>query len=172
MKEIKRFYYSGSDEIQIVDYDSIADNAFENETTLKKIFSAGNIKNIGECAFSNSEKLEVFTSEVSSVKNNFQCLEKNSLIINNNILRIKYRAFKGCLKLHTFNMDIQDKQFEKIIIEKEAFAGCCSLRNVILSGNNIQIADNAFDGCPNVMLISNNDSVEQYAREHGLKYKK
>ncbi len=69
----------------------------------------------------------------------------------------------------------EDKNVKnKIVIEKEAFSGCKSLRTVVLLGNGtFDIDDNAFAGCDTdrlVFVVTDGSGAERYAREHGFRW--
>ena len=83
-----------------------------------------------------------------------------------NTIEIHTESFSKCTKLHTVIIS----QFKKIIIEAFAFSGCCNLRNFEIQADDIEISDSAFEGCPNLTLISNCDFVERFSREHSIKF--
>lgn len=186
MKVLKRFYYATSDDITLGDINVIHENAFENDATINRVF-APNVHTIGAKAFMNCEKLGVFSLDLKilefdalvfpRIKNNSGDEGKKENANNQNkYIHIQYQAFKGCSQLSCVILNEHNKTVgkytprTKVIIENEAFAGCYSLRTVVLYASDVQIADNAFIGCPNVVFVSRSKDVERYARENNFKY--
>ncbi len=88
-------------------------------------------------------------------------------------LNVQYHAFKDCSKLHTVVFPKTEKE-KKIVIEKEAFSACSSLRTVVLCGDgDFEIDDYVFSGCNTdrlVFVVSKESGAERFAREHGYRW--
>lgn len=84
---------------------SIADNAFKNNKTLKKVVIRGNITSIGKNAFSGCIKLSSVTigADVTEIKDSaFQgCKELKKVVIPAGVTQIGKKAFYKCSKLKT-----------------------------------------------------------------------
>ena len=57
-------------------------------------------------------------------------------------------------------------------IGARAFANCPNLRKVVISSANVTIADDAFAGCTDLLIVApKNSTAHQYAKAHGLEFR-
>ena len=57
-------------------------------------------------------------------------------------------------------------------IGTRAFANCPNLRKVVISSANVTIADDAFAGCTDLLIVApKNSTAHQYAIAHGLEFR-
>ena len=55
------------------------------------------------------------------------------------------------------------------IIGSRAFAGCAALQRIIVPASVTQIAPDAFEGCPDVILeVADGSYAHKYAAEYGI----
>lgn len=192
MKKITRFYYAEStndNEFRVVaingDILVIGENAFENDETVQKVVLPKNVNTIEKNAFKNCKKLQVVKfrnveNEESKAKDeevNYateKINDEETTPTTETTIIIQYQAFKDCAKLHTVIFPKIETN-KRLVIEKEAFSGCTALRTVVIpcdQNAEVQISDDAFYGLNNVVFVTENPCVEQFAREHELHYVK
>ncbi|MCF0121781.1 MAG: leucine-rich repeat protein [Lachnospiraceae bacterium] len=167
---IKRIYYSDNGIFKIPNNVSeISNEAAAFDTTVKTIgLGQQSIKFGGKafyqtsvekvCGLDGNKELDAkmfLTDEAQSLKNEAD-----------NTIEIHTESFSKCTKLHTVIIP----KTKRIIIESFAFSGCCNLRSFEIQADDIEISDSAFEGCPNLTLISNCDFVERFSREHGIRF--
>ena len=90
------------------------------------------------------------------------------IAFNNSLTTIEALAFANC----NLNTVIISKTVK--FIETSAFEGNIGLQQVIFehSANDIiYLNDNIFNKCPNVTIISKNDSIAEYAKRNKLKFR-
>ena len=130
--------------------DSIGNDCFNGCTELRNIdISKHNISSIGALAF-------------------YNCLSLRHIVFNNSLTTIEALAFANC----NLNTVIIPKTVK--FIETSAFEGNIGLQQVIFehSANDIiYLNDNIFNKCPNVTIISKNDSIAEYAKRNKLKFR-
>lgn len=120
--------------------------AFMNSQYLNSILLPSNISGIGECAFKGCKRLEwVILCEIESIPKSM---------------------FEGCAALRSI---ILPKRLNKI--ESRAFADCTELKTIYISAGVKEISDDSFINTPKLeFVIENNEYVEMYCKERGLKY--
>ena len=115
---------------------------FKNCTKLVSVeFTyAYNVASLGESMFEGCTALKTIDlSTLVSLKemqaNAFKgCTSVESFTFNDNFLAVGKSAFEGCTSLYSVDFGTSDKsQFTQI--DERAFAGCSSLRRIILRGN-------------------------------------
>lgn len=192
MKKITRFYYAEStndNEFRVVGIDGdilvIGENAFENDETVQKVVLPTSVNTIEKNAFKNCKKLQVVKfrnveNEKSKAKDeevNYateKINDEETTPTTETSIIIQYQAFKDCVELHTVIFPKIENN-KKLVIEKEAFTGCTALRTVVIpceQNAEVKISADAFYGLNNVVFITENPYVEQFAREHELHYVK
>lgn len=174
MKRIIRYLFAPEKNICLKDVCGIGDSAFANEPMVEGIVLAKDIRYIGKQAFENAMQLKVYTTrDINSLYGESVSAaifkDEQEGIDSRDSIQIQYRAFKNCKNLLCLDLDITG--IKRVEIEKEAFSGCHSLRTVVITDvDTVTIADDAFDGCPNVVFVSRSKDVERYARENNFKY--
>ena len=113
----------------------IADSAFENKTSLKKVTIADSVTSIERYTF-------------------YGCSELTSLIIPDSVIIIGEYAFYGCSKLTT--LTIPDSVTS---IGTTAFFGCKGLISITIPDSVTHIRDHTFTGCKGLTSITIPDSV-------------
>lgn len=188
MKKLTRFYYAESandNKLRVVvingDISTIGKNAFENDETVQKVVLPKNVNTIEEKAFKNCKEFQVVEFENVKINENKAKYateeikdKKTTSTKTESTLAVQYQAFKDCAKLHTVIFPKIESN-KKLLIEKEAFSGCTALRTVVIpceQNAEVQISDDAFYGLNNVVFVTENPCVEQFAREHELHYVK
>lgn len=149
----------------------VARKSFKNADSVECV-SFEKCNKIEEFAFEDCKDLKSVLWQESKNESSEKSQETGSIkgveISGLSTLIVQHAAFKNCSKLQTV---ILPKSTDKITIEKEAFAGCGSLRTVVFYGSwNVDISDDAFLGCSNItFLCIYGSSAERYAREHGFR---
>ena len=113
----------------------IAANAFEGNTTIKRITMPNSINDIGTRAFADCTALE-------------------SITIPTSVTNIASYAFSGCTSLKTVTLHSKVE-----VIGNNTFEKCSSLRSITLNSGLKTISDNAFDYCTALESISIPDTV-------------
>ena len=113
----------------------ISANAFEGNTTIKRITMPNSINDIGTRAFANCTALE-------------------SITIPTSVTNIASYAFSGCTSLKTVTLHSKVE-----VIGNNTFEKCSSLRSITLNSGLKTISDNAFDYCTALESISIPDTV-------------
>lgn len=109
------------------------------------------------------------TIEMSAFENcsDLVILQTNTAQNNDNEdnLSIQVRAFRGCSALTTL---IFNGKYKRVVIERDAFSYCSSLRTIEIDFEEIEIHEGAFDGCNDVTFVINksNASFDSFCREH------
>lgn len=180
---IKHFIctFNTNSKIEFNDIETVSSKAFMNDTTIVHVSFDDKLKKIQQSAFENVENLEIV--EINSPKSLFYQNDKdsndtgrNNLVLvqtyfsterKQKRLEIQTHSFKNCLKLHT----VIFPKVKEIIIEKEAFAGCESLRTVVLIANKVTFTENPFYDCKKDLcfVCNKNSSVDKFARENGFR---
>ena len=183
--ELNYFVFTWDDEdkeLEFKNVDSIASNAFQNVSILKRVFFKENLNRIGKEAFKNCVDLDVFYCEKDAFlketvnediyvinpekKNNGEQNKKEIKTIPDFI--IESLAFSNCKNLHTVVLP----ERQTFVIEKEAFAGCSSLRTVVCFAEKIDFTGNPFESCPETLSFvgKKGSSLERFARENGYRF--
>lgn len=155
--------FKNADSVEVVIFDKcgrIEEFAFENCTELKTVI--WNVEK-DECIDDSRTPRDNEVSEREQTGNDLGIMSPKV-----HELTIQHGAFRNCSKLQTVILpDVSGR----IVIEKEAFAGCGSLRTVVFFGSrNVEVGEDAFVSCSKVsFLCSCGSSVERYAREHGFR---
>lgn len=153
----------------------VGTKAFANEATTECVLFDQHATVIGESAFENCKELQFVQWTRNGEMLAFESTEDESKRMDNLFdvaekLTVQYRAFKDCGKLYAV---VFPKINGSLIIEKEAFAGCTSLRTVVLPWNGtFDIADDAFLGCDKdklVFAVTKGSKAENFARQHGYR---
>ncbi|NLL55875.1 MAG: leucine-rich repeat protein [Clostridiales bacterium] len=141
---------------------SIADYAFNQNISIKKVSLGPGIEKIGKYAFANCISLTTFTSgslltliKQGGFKN---CVNLTSVTLNDGLKTIETFAFDNCVALTDIILPDTIKT-----IGKYAFANCLSLANVELGQGVEVIMDNAFENCISLVSISIPNSVKEIA---------
>ena len=141
----------------------ILDNAFENDTNIRKIVMPNTITSIAERSFYGCQNLEEieFSNNITSIgKYAFSyCTNLTSIILPEKLDIINESAFNDCNNL-------TEVKFNKALtsIRASAFYGCKYLVNIILPENLSVIAQSAFANCElmqNVYFEGAEDKFEQ-----------
>ena len=75
-------------------------------------------------------------------------------------------AFEGC------SFDSFEVAAGTTMIGARAFANCTSLRKIVIHAKNVTIADDAFAGCTDLLIVAHKGSTaHQFAKEHGLEFR-
>ena len=126
--------------------DNIADYAFEECTSLKKVTFPEELKKIGVGVFKNCIKLEdlclpIWLNKIDDYA--FQgCKSITDFFIPDDVKIIGNHAFEGCLKLNDLDLPNNLRS-----IGDRAFGCCCDLETIIIPQSVITIGNGAFDGC-------------------------
>ena len=92
--------------------------------------------------------------------------EPNTLILPDSLIAIKAEAFKGV------NAEAIVLPDGATTIGERAFANCTELAIIHMPDSIKSIADDAFDGCENVIfLCASANAAAAYAEEHGIAYR-
>lgn len=145
---------------------------FENETIRQlSFYDATQLRSLGDFAFARCTKLEAvnITSSIQemgiSVFDGCTALEYVRFR-NGSVKDIPAQAFYGCTALKTAVFEN-----EPTAIGRLAFAKCAALEAVEIPESVTFIADNAFDGCDNLVIYCTSGSTaRQYAAAHNIRY--
>ena len=123
----------------------IADSAFKNKTSLKKVTIANSVTNIWNSAFSG-------------------CTGLTSITIPDSVTSIGDSAFEGCTGLTSIT--IPDSVTS---IDFWAFRNCTGLTSITIPDSVTSIGDSAFSGCKNLTVKAIDGSyAAEYARKNKI----
>lgn len=146
----------------------IAELAFYNCRSLKKISIPNSVKNVGKSAFENTAWYNSRPNGVvyaGKVAYKYKGTCPASVTLKNGTVGIANSAFYKCKALKSINLGNA-----VVWIEDEAFDCCKSLRSVILSDTVKWIGDFAFSGCPSLKSITIPRSVQIISSGLGESY--
>lgn len=155
---------------------SIAESAFVySDVEIKRFLFKGSYSIIGEKAFKGYGELtmvifgEPGTDETLADKEK-SILKNLALTTANGDFTIQANAFKDCAKLATLVLPKVDDD-HKLVIEKDAFCGCGSLRTVVALCDTIDFTGNPFADSPEhlTFVCKENSEVARFARENGYR---
>ncbi|MBR6079279.1 MAG: leucine-rich repeat protein [Treponema sp.] len=179
-------------ELEFKNTKSIAAKAFQNASIVKRVFFKENLSKIGKEAFKGCDDLDLFfcekdtflqPTENKAKDNEIYCIkstEKNKNSNSDTTFTIESLAFSKCKNLHTVILP----DCKKLVIEKDAFDGCSSLRTVVCFAEEIDFTENPFESCPETLTFvgkreenkeENKDEnktseLERFARENGYRF--
>ncbi len=157
----------------------IADSAFKNKTSLKKVTIANSVTNIGNSAFYGCSGLTSITipDSVTSIENYafYKCTGLTSIMIPDSVTSIGPYAFNGCEYVTYISAPMRYltknslSQFPQLLtvkiadgcktIEKNAFSGRTDIKNITIPDSVTSIENSAFSGCTGLTSIMIPDSV-------------
>ena len=136
----------------------IADSAFKNKTSLKKVTIANSVTNIGNSAFYECSGLTSITipDRVTSIGDyTFDgCCGLTSITIPDRVTSIGKAAFLYCSNLSSIT--IPDRVTS---IGEYAFYGCTGLTSITIPDSVTSIGDRAFRNCTGLTSVTIPDSV-------------
>lgn len=185
--ELSYFVFTWEDEdedkeLEFKNVNSIASKAFQNVSILKRVFFKENLNRIGKEAFKDCVDLDVFYCEKEAFLK--ETAKKNIYVINHekkndggqnkeekkiiSNFTIESLAFSDCKKLHTVVLP----ERQTLVIEKDAFDGCSSLRTVVCFAEEIDFTENPFESCPETLTFvgKKGSQLERFARENGYRF--
>ena len=109
---------------------SVADNAFKNNKTVKKVIIGDNVKTIGANAFMGCSNLQTVT-------------------MGKNVTKIKSKAFYKCTKLTSITLPSK-----LTTIGNYAFYKCTSLKKITIPSKVNKIGKQAFYGCKKLKTLT------------------
>ena len=136
--------------------DTIGDSAFSQTFALRSFVVGGNISSIGSSVFSNSalQKIE-FKGDVGTIgRYAFQSYNLSEIVFRGKLDSIEPYAFYGS---GITKIALPDNLTN---IPAWAFGNCISLREVTLPASLNVIADSAFTGSMQILLVYNRSNVE------------
>ena len=136
---------------------NINQSAFENCSELENLIIGKNIEENKESDESNKNSIKEGEIRLS----NFVIEEVNA------DFTIQKDAFKNSLKLKTIILP----KCERLVIEKNAFSGCETIRTVIALCKEIDFTENPFEDCSEnlTFICYKNSEIERFARENGFR---
>ena len=172
--DIDYFVFSISDYQDVNDHtfpdiEKIGNSAFANATDVTSVVFGSKLKEIGADAFADCENLELFCCKNDLLNNDSDFVEFcSSSKVSTNTFTVKSRAFNSSMKLHTVILP----DCNKLVIEKDAFKKCSSLRSFVCFCRDVIITEDPFKDCPQELtFICLKDSpLEKFAREHGYRF--
>ena len=137
---------------------------------VEKILLTGCSPNIGEKAFEDCGELNAVIFGELGKDDPAGNLRNLKLSDVERDFTIQAGAFKGCSGLATLVLPKVPKE-HTLVIEKDAFFGCESLRTVVAICGKIAFTGNPFDGCSDhlTFVCEENSEVERFARENGYR---
>lgn len=132
---------------------SVADNAFKNNKTIKKVIIGSNVKTIGANAFMGCTNLQTVTigKNVTTIKSKafYNCTNLRKVTMGKNVTTIKSKAFYKCTKLTTITIPSK-----VTTIGQQAFYKCTSLKKITIPSKVKKIGAKAFYGCKKLKTIT------------------
>jgi hypothetical protein len=177
--ELSYFVFTWEDEdLEFKNVDSIASNAFQDVSILKRLIFKEKLNRIGKEAFKNCVDLDVFYCEKDTFLK--KIVKEDIYVINHEKkndggqdkeeadFTIESLAFSNCKNLHTVVLP----ERQTLVIEKDAFDGCSSLRTVVCFAEKIDFIENPFESCPETLtFVGKKDSqLERFAHEKGYRF--
>jgi hypothetical protein len=147
----------------------IADSAFENDTTLKKVYLPESMELIGNYAFANSliNEIIIFSggSNLSVIENyafsNCINLSKINISVCSSLYRIGAYAFYNTSSLYDETSSVISIPSSLTILEEGVFQNSSIVNIVFAVGSELEeIPDDAFNGCSNLLAIIFNGSSQ------------
>lgn len=165
-----KYFICCYDENQILKISSglqiIPSSAFK-DSKIKNIQFEDKVKVIKQSAFENCSELENLIIG-RNIEENKETDESNFVIeeVNANFT-IQKDAFKNSSKLQTLVLP----KCKKLVIEKNAFSGCETLRTVIALCKEIDFTENPFEDCSESLtfICKKKSKLERFARENGFR---
>ena len=143
---------------------SIADELFEYNSDIKRVFIMEGVTSIGSNAFSGCTGLTSITipDSVTTIGNRafYNCTGLTSIVIPDSITTIDEGTFNGCASLTSIT--IPDSV---TTIGNRAFYNCTGLISITIPDSVTTIGDYAFFGCTSLTSITIPDSVTSIGRE-------
>ena len=165
---------------------SLGQNAFKENSTIKRVYISSGIKSIGTMCFYKCSNLTYISipntiqrmdsccfqlcknlTTVSFASNSIlteiptatfaSCSSLTSISIPDSVKRIGMAAFDSCSNLNTVSINYLSSKLE--YIEMGAFTNCYNLSNVVLPKSVKKIGVIAFEGCQSLTSLSIPDSV-------------
>ena len=165
---------------------SLGQNAFRENSTIKRVYISSGIQNIGQMCFYKCSNLTYVSipntvqnmstscfefckklTTVSFASNSIlkeipslsfsNCSSLTSISIPDSVKRIGMAAFDSCSNLNTVSINYLSSKLE--YIEMGAFTNCYNLSNVVLPKSVKKIGVIAFEGCQSLTSLSIPDSV-------------
>lgn len=147
---------AGADSIKSVNLTgsgSICESAFENMTSLEKVYLNAKITSIGQNAFSGCTSLTRVTmsDKVSYIGDRafYNCASLDNLDLPTSLTCIGESVFEGCSALS--DLTVPESVTE---IRAFAFAGCSSLAEIIWPDTVSVIGEGAFKDCSSLMAVN------------------
>ena len=132
---------------------SIADQAFKNKKTLKKVVIGSNVKTIGENAFSGCKNLQEVKLDANLTtigeKAFYKCTSLTKVAVPSKVSKIGKNAFYGCKSLEKVTLGAK-----VTTINEKAFYKCTSLTTIVIPDKVNKIGKQAFYGCKNLKSIT------------------
>ena len=144
--------------------ESIGEKAFEDCESLTTVIFGELGKNGTAADEGNSNSANCETKIGKSVLKNVK------LVSAGDDFTIQANAFKDCAKLATLVLPQVDDE-HKLVIEKDAFSGCNSLRTVVALCDKADFTGNPFADSPEhlTFVCKENSEVARFARENGYR---
>ena len=152
------------------DIKKVAPKAFMNASGIHKVFFGDKLKTIKTESFKDCENLKVFCC--GEVKDKFDFpiagVQIPYLGTRKSKFTIESFAFSKCKNLNTVILPDCDE----LVIEKDAFDGCSSLRTVVCFAEKIDFTGNPFESCPDTLTFvgKKKSLLERFARENGYRF--
>lgn len=163
------------DENQILKISSglqiVSSSAFKDSKIINVQFE-DKVININQSAFENCSELENLIIG-KNIEENKNSIKEGEIRLSNFVIEevnadftIQKDAFKNSLKLKTIILP----KCERLVIEKNAFSGCETLRTVIALCKEIDFTENPFIDCSEnlTFICYKNSEIERFARENGF----
>ena len=166
--------------------------AFSSCETMREVVFSSQIKTVSEKAFYGSKNLErvVLNDGLDLIERDAfsDCPNLKEVVLPNTVSKIENSAFARCANLSEIVLPESIKEigwtsFAATAISSiripagvaelgyNVFQACSELTDVYVENPNIEMADNTFSECPNVILHSTAGSnVEAYANEHSIPF--
>ena len=145
--------------------------AFRGCDLFKKVIIPEGMTAIDDSAFRSCKSLKeiVWPSTLVSIEARAfcECSSLETITIPQSVKKIAKDAFSACQKLQTITISDGAEYIGDL-----TFANCENLKYVIIPDSVKRIRSNSFENSPNVVIVSNSEYAERYAKKNNIAFQR